>query len=294
MFAYLIYRLVALLSRCMPRGIAYWAGLRVADAFYFLNARDRRAVMDNLRHIFAGRGVRPAEDTLRGFARKTFQYFGKYLVDFFRFAHLSPEDARRMVSVERIDHLETCARSGRGVLLVTAHFGNWEMGGAALNALGYRFHAVVQPERNRLQNRLFQRYRAQRGAHVIPLGHSARDILRALRRGEPVALLGDRELTARDDRIRFFDAEARLPIGPVRLAQAADAFLLPVFLLRQVDDSFLLRFHPPIDPRDHNDTRALWRALLTPFEREIGEHPYQWFSFEPFWPEPARSAPHDP
>jgi len=81
---YWTYRIASWLSRILPMKFAYWAGLRIADQYYRRNVKGREAVMSNLRQVLAARGVTPADDTLDGLARKMFQYFGKYLVDFFR------------------------------------------------------------------------------------------------------------------------------------------------------------------------------------------------------------------
>jgi len=290
MTSYLMYRLAAGLSRHLPRPFAYWIGLRVADVFYLASPADRRAIGNNLRRIFAAQGLTPAEASFRGLTRKTFQYFGKYLVDFFRFARLTPAEVRRLVSLEHADYLAEAQRLGRGVLLVTAHFGNWELGGAVITALGYHLNAVVLPERVEQINRLFQRQREQRGINLLPLGGSPLALRRCLRRGELVALLGDRDFTHNGASVPFFGAAARLPHGPARLAFRTGAPLVPTFLLRQVDDTFVLRCHPPILPAAEVSADQIQRRLCAAMEKEIAAAPYQWFIFENFWPPDSGAA----
>jgi lauroyl/myristoyl acyltransferase len=283
MFEYWVYRLASLISRVLPMRLAYWVGLRVADMFYRHNHAGRQAVTSNLRQIYLAQKIEPAEEALEGLTRKTFQYFGKYLVDFFRYSMLSVEDVRRIVSVAHVEYLDETVRLGRGVILLTAHFGNWELGGAVLTALGYRFKALVLPQRIEKLNRLFQSQRESRGMQVIPVGNSALGVMRSIKRGEVVALLADRDFTSRDDRITFFGKSARLPKGPAWLSKHTGAPIVPGFLIRQVDDTFLLRIHPPIFPENEPSEESLRQTICSVLEKEIGERPYQWFIFDDFW-----------
>lgn len=292
------YRIAACLSRSLPERTAYWLGLRVSDQFYRRNHKGREGVVSNLKRIFAARDVVLAEAAIEGLARKTFQYFGKYLVDFFRYEKLAPEEVRRRVSIEHGEYLERCVNMKRGVLLVTAHFGNWELGGAALAALGYRVNVVVLPAPVARLNRLFQSQRAKRGVNLIMMGHSVFSIIRCIKNGEIVALLADRDFTHRNDRIPFFGEPARIPVGPGWLSIKTGAPVLPVFMMRQVDDTFLLRFHPPILPEEAGSAEAVRERICRALEKEIGEHPYQWFIFDDFWAngtavDPHRKADHD-
>jgi KDO2-lipid IV(A) lauroyltransferase len=290
MIEYYFYRTVAFMSRLLPQRLAYWVGLRISDQFYRHNHAGRAAVISNLRRVYAARGIVPAEDALQGLARKMFQYFGKYLVDFFRFARLSPEDVRKRVSLEHWEYLEQALQRGRGALIVTAHIGNWEMGGAVLIALGHRMNALVLPQRLEKLSRMFQRQRELRGIRIIPVGQSGFSIIRCLRRGEIVAVLGDRDFTAKDDRVMFFGQPARIPRGPAWLAVRTGTPVVPAFLLRQVDDTFLLRVYPPIYPEEAGSEEALRDRVCRILEKEIGEQPFQWFIFDDFWAAGASPA----
>jgi lauroyl/myristoyl acyltransferase len=288
---YISYRLAAILCRLFPEKLAYWFGLRIADIFYVHNRVGREGIISNLKRIYAARGVVPAEATLTGLSRKTFQYFGKYLIDFFRYARLTPEDVRRRVCLEHLEHLEQCTALKRGVLVLTAHFGNWELGGAAVTALGYKVKALVLPARLEKLNRMFQKQREKRGMKLIPVDRSAvLSIIHCLKNGEIVAVLGDRDFTEKDDRVDFFGAPARVPRGPAWLSMKSGAPILPAFLTRQVDDTFLLRFHPPIFPEQEGSVEAIRSKICRVLEKEIGEQPYQWFIFDDFWAGSAHPA----
>ena len=280
---YISYRLAQIISRTLPRQFAYWLGLRIADHFYASDHAGRRAVMSNFRQILTMQGITASDKTLEQMARKNFQYFGKYLVDFFKFARFTPTGIQRLVSLEHIEYLEQAEALGRGIIFITAHLGNWELGGAILTSTGRRIHAVYLPQRASKINELFQKYRSQRGLQCIPLGHAARGVMGALKRKECVAMLADRDFTAHHFPILFFGKPAYLSSGPARIAVKTQAPLVPTFILRQPDDTFLLRLYPPIVPTPKTTVAELQEHIRDMLEQEIGRNPLQWFMFNNFW-----------
>jgi len=281
--AYMQFLTADFVSRVLPRRFAYWVGLRVADEFYCRDARGRAAVKSNLRHVLDFRGLKASDETLERMARTVFQNFGKHLVDFFGSRRLSRREVDRMVSLEHSEHLEQARALGQGVIVVTAHLGNWELGGAVLGALGCPLNAVILPERDRRIRALFRARRESRLQRVIPLGKAARGVLEALARKEFVALLADRDYSARDDRVEFFGRPARMPRGPAAISARTGCPVLPGFLLRQKDDTFLLRFRPLIVPAGYSSEREIRLQICRGLEEEIGGRPEQWFMFEDFW-----------
>ena len=288
---YWIYRLAAFFIRILPLKGAYWLGLRICDAMFFLNRRGRRAVRDNLRIIFEHQGILPSRQILDGCARKTFQYFGKYLADFIRFRKLSPEGVRENISIQGLEHLEAIRASKRGAILLTAHYGNWELGGAFIASMGIPVHAVVRPVASPALERVFQYFRERRGLKVIPLAHAGTGILKALRRGEAVALVGDRDFTGNGHPQSFFGRDVSLPRGAAWFAHRTGVPITMGFATRAPDDSFILRMHPPIDPAHEPSEEAIQAKIVAIMEDTIARDPCQWFIFDPFWPSTSGNPP---
>lgn len=281
--SYLSFRLAQIFSRWLPRRFSYWISLRIADRFFAKDAEGRRAVMANMAHILQAQNISASEETLTQMARKTFQLFGKYLVDFFKFSRMTLAEARRLVSIEHLDYLEQAHRMGNGVLLITAHLGNWELGGAIMTALGYHLNVVFLPQRLDRINRLFDRQRKERGLQLIPLGHAARGVLQALKRKECVVMLADRDFTAHHHSTVFFGKPAQLSSGPPRIAIRTKVPVVPAFVLRQRDDTFLLRFYPPILVQKNTTVEGIEMQIGKVMEKEIAQNPSQWFIFENLW-----------
>ncbi len=283
MLEYELHAAAAFLSRRLPLGFSYWLGMRVADLYHRADLRGREAVRSNIRRILAHRGVHPAKGSVEVFSRKMYQYFGKYLVDFYRYSRATAGELEGRCSVEHMDHLREAAALGRGVVVVTAHVGNWELGGMVLAMEGFPLTAVFRPHAVRRLDHLFRSQRRRRGIRGVALGRAVRGMLQALRRNELVAILADRDFTNQRHRVRFFGEEACMPHGPAQIALRAGAPIVPCFMLRQVDDRFLMRCFPPIYPEREGGLEAIQRRIVLVMEQVIGENPFQWFVFEDFW-----------
>jgi len=281
---YWFYRFLAFLVRIMPLQFAYWFWLRLCDAMYFFNTNGREAVRDNIRTIFESQGIQPSHHVIEGCSRKTFQNFGKYLADFVRFRKLTPEGLRKYVSIQGMEHLEAIRDSKRGAIMLTAHYGNWELGGAFIAATGIPINVVVRPVPNPDLERIFQFFREQRGMKVIPLENAGIATIKALKRGEAVALVGDRDFSGNGITRKFFGRETSLPRGAAWFAHRLDVPLYLGFATRTPDDSFILRLHPPIEPKDYPSEEAIQDKIVTMMEETIARDPTQWFIFDPFWP----------
>lgn len=283
MLQYFAYKLAEWLSKTPPRHFAYWLSLRIADAYFFLDRRGRAAVLENLRKVHAFKGQPVSRSELELAARKAFQNFGKYLVDFFRFSRLSEDELRRLVAIEHREYVDQALAMGKGVVLVTAHLGNWELGGAALAGMGYPINAVTLRQPSAKLNEFFQKHRRRRGMKIIPLGHAVGALVHALRRNELVALLADRDYSMRADFVTFCGAPACLPRGPAWMAARTGAPVVAGFMLRQPDDTFVLRMYPPIVPGDGMDREAIQAAVCKVLEDVVCANPSQWFMFEKVW-----------
>ena len=291
---YWFYRFIAFLIRRLPLKGAYWLGLRICDLMFYFNRRGRRAVNDNLATIFAHQGIRPSRHLVDGCARKTFQYFGKYLADFIRFRKLDPRDVCDRISIQGLEHLEAIRDSKRGAIMLTAHYGNWELGGAFIASMGISVNAVVRPVPSPALERIFNYFREQRGLKVIPLDRAGTGILKALKRGEAVALVGDRDFTGNGHPHAFFGRTASLPRGAAWFSHRTGVPITMGFATRAPDDSFILRMHPPIDPVAAGSEDAIQAQIVAIMEETIARDPCQWFIFDPFWPAAAPAPAPDP
>jgi KDO2-lipid IV(A) lauroyltransferase len=282
-FGYPAYRTAAFLSRSLPLSWTYWLGARLADLFYLASPGQRGAIRRNHLRIRRYRGLPVSERDLNRMTRETYQLFGHYMADFFRYSVSAKRGLEQRVELEGVEHLTAALAGGRGVLLTTAHIGNWELGGLILSLKGYPLTVAYRPMSSPRVNRMFLEQRRKRGLDPVPLGRAALGMVRALRQGQLAAVLADRDFSEDPFLLPFFGAPARLPRGPATLSYRVGSPLLPGFMLRKPDGNFRMVLTPAIDPGRYASAEALQGELVRVLERVIGEHATQWFIFEDFW-----------
>ncbi|MFQ5857729.1 MAG: lysophospholipid acyltransferase family protein [Anaerolineae bacterium] len=284
MVTYFLYRLVGWLAPRIPARLGYWLFARIGDLFYWLDADGRRAVHDNLQHVL---GPDVPRSVLSDKVRATFHTQAYNYFDLFRVPSMSAEEIEARVNVEGWGHLEAAVAQGKGLIVVSAHFGNTDV---LLQVLGIRGVKALLLMEHLRPERLFKyvaNIRAHSGTEIIPVDAPLKRVFRALRAGEVVPLALDRDVTHSGVDVPFFGEPARLPYGYARLARHTGSPIILAFGLRLLDHQLRLRIEPALEvPQTDDrasDVRAIMRQALDIAERYIAEHPEQWVMFRPIW-----------
>lgn len=283
MFNYILYRIGQFIALVLPLKIAYKIAIFFSDLHYIFADKDRRAVKENLMVIFPEKSNRE----IRKIRIRMFRNFAKYLVDFFRFSKLDAKYIKRNIQLENIHYFDEALAKGKGAIALSAHLGNWELGGVVVPLLGYPLWAVVLPHKDWRVNNFFNFQRESRGLKVIPLGKAVRLCLNILKENKIVALVGDRDFTEKGVVLDFFGRPTFLPEGPAAFSLKTGASIVPAFMLRNKDDTFTLRIEKPLEftPTDNknNDLTELIMRYTTIIEDYIRKYPDQWYMFRKFW-----------
>lgn len=239
--------------------------------------------MDNLRAVLDA----PDDRALNRIAKEVFVNFAKYLVDFFRFSKLDRNYIESNVKIVGKDNLDEALKRGKGVIALTAHIGNYELGGAIVALLDYPLNAVALDHKNKLVNNFFVRQRQIVKIKVISMGAALKRCYECLTKGEMLALLGDRDFSNRGVRLKFFGRDSLIPRGPAVLRLRTGASILPVFIVRLPDDTFQLSFERPISYSPTGDfeydVRQVTERCIGVIEEYVRRYPSQWFMFARFW-----------
>ncbi len=292
MVKYYLFELLRFVVRVIPPRLVYGIGAFLAEATYLCSLRSKRNLRANFIHVYEYLG----EDTessaarrkIRVLIRKNFRNFSYYLVDFFRFSRLSRAEIEKLVKFSGTDNINAVLRNGNGAIGVTAHLGNWELGGMVLSYLGFPVNAIALSHHNTRLNRLFVNQRALSGMNVIPVGQAASKSLRALKKNQLVLILGDRDVTERGIEVTFFGAPARLPRGPATLAVRTDAGVFFGYFIRQSTHKYRAVFRSPLPVDKGLDRESRERAIILKLVKEMEEciaaNLDQWYTYELIWP----------
>ncbi len=253
--------------------------------YYSFVSPDVRATMDYHKRVF---GKVPWWKR-RWLVFRHFLSFGMALID--RTAILAGQTGRFSYSFDGEEHVRAAVAEGRGVLLLSAHVGNWEAAGQLLTRLDVPINVagfdIETPQIRSLLNKA-----SKANFRLVPLTGSPTDtipLVAAMRRGEIVALLGDRAYGSPAERIPFFGGSAPFPIGAYVMAAIAGAPLIHVFNLREPGAHYRFIGFPPqrlqMPVRDQRDgyLRECAGRFARDLESIVKRDPLQWYNFYPFW-----------
>ncbi len=282
MIQYYLYKFGQFCVRQLPTELSYKIAIFISDVHYYFCSRDRRIVKNNLKIILS------SDENLSYLARESFRNFGKYLVDFFKVqGSLTDEYVRNHVTIEHIEYLTDTLKEQKGAIIVTAHMGNWELGGCVLSKLGYPPIAVALPHKERSVNDLFNAQRAAEGMTIVPNSVAIRECIKGLRKNRIVALLADRDFNLNGEVVNFFGKKTIFPKGPAAFSLKTGAVIVPTFLIREQEDHFKLFFEKPISLFNDDGSRIALGDLIEKYaaaiESNIKKYPTQWFMFQKFW-----------
>ncbi|MEX1245391.1 MAG: lysophospholipid acyltransferase family protein [Thermoanaerobaculia bacterium] len=282
-----LFRIAAGALALLPRGAREGLARRLALLAVRLGASRRRILLDNLAIAFPEKD--PAE--IARIARDSAASLGEAFADFLEVSAMSEERIRSRIRVVGEENLRQARARGKGVFLLSAHFGGWELGAIRAGLLGEPIAPVVRPLDNPLLERELSRRRTRFGNRPIAKREAARDILRALRRGETVAILVDQNVLAREAVfVPFFGRLAATTPALALFQLKTDAPVVPVFTWPEGSGRYRLEFEKPIDAeefragggRDASVTRATARYMEVT-EAAIRKAPAAWLWVHNRW-----------
>jgi len=280
-------------STLIPRSIQKFFSVVVGDLFYFLMRKTRAHVRKNMEGVSGGRWSKERVDVL---TRRTFQNYGQYLLDYMVMHRLRPSNKDQWVEQEvGAGYMMEALQAGKGAICITPHLGNWEIGGLLFSFKGGKLNVLTLDERD-LDTRSFrEEMRRRRGIKILyinPKDNSPMAILdavKALRRNEIVAMLGDRIESQKTMVFDFFGRKTAFPVGVAILAMATGAPVLPVFVVMERNRKYRGIIEPPIyfNPSSREDRETVIREgmgrLIKNFEAYIEKYPDQWYNFFFYW-----------
>jgi len=279
---------LAAIQHSLPREIRNPITQCLGKTLSLLQHKRRRMAAYNLERL----GIDSAEEI----SRKTVLNWTMCLADQIGSLGMSKKELLGMVRFESRRNLEQALGSDRGVVLLTAHLGNYELAGSYLAALGFPLYAVVEEipgGHTKAVNRIRRRF----GMGVIGYSNIPK-MIEILREGKILVLLADRDLGRKGIDVRFGKSARRLPLGPALLALRTGAVVQTGYFVRTEGKySYLCVIRPALDLRPAEPLRQKAKSLTQRVAEEllqaIRRYPDQWFVFQDEW-EPVGSRPPQP
>jgi KDO2-lipid IV(A) lauroyltransferase len=250
-------------------------GARLGAFAYHLLSGRRKISNENIRTTI---GQKFDESEIESITKSVFQNIGRTLIEIARFGKMNHEAILKLVRGDT-ELLKKIQSEGKGCIILTCHYGNWELLGSWPAALGFKTDFLVGTQHNTLVNAQLNAYREKLGVGIIPSDNSLRGIFKSLKQNHFIGIAADQHSSA-GIKLKFLGKEALHARGPALFSIRTGAPICPIMLRRERHDRHVAHAAEPIYPRHNVDEEEEIIRITTTgirfFEDFIRKYPEQW------------------
>jgi len=275
----LFFLFIDILGKFLPKKVAEFVSERISDICYFTIYR--KGVLnyrENISPFYNG--------NIRKLSLRCVRNFSLFIYEFVLLPRLNKRNFKKYIFPVNIEKVYEARKRGKGVIILTAHLGNYEWGAAMLTFLGFPLTVISLPYRNRFITNFYEEKRTQKGMKVVYIKNAITGSLKALKNNELLALLGDRVFNEEGIKVEMFGKKTIIPSGPFYLSLRTGAAIIPAFALKERDNRYHVYFEDEIklDKKNLEENKNLyiskWMEIL---EKYVRKYPEQWYRFDRLW-----------
>ncbi len=270
-------RLLRWLVHRLPLGVSLRAARGIGTGVYWITKR-RKVAYRNLRAAFAPEMTR-AERT--AIIKRSINNLAMSAVELLRVPDMDVDYIRTHMRIVGEDHFVPTLKTGKGIIFLTAHFGNWELLSVASTLIGYPLTALARVQKHPRSDAYLNSLRSSKGSQIVYKGMSVREILKALKRGGIVGILSDQDGGKNGTFVKFFGRMSSCPSGVATFALKTGAPIYPVFDFRDSEDRHHVEVEPALampDPSlsEEEAERFIMQQFADALEAKVRKAPEQW------------------
>ncbi|MCE5324541.1 lysophospholipid acyltransferase family protein [bacterium] len=258
-------------------------GQTLGSAFYQLSSRYRNVALKNLRSVYADN---KSEEEIQVIAKEVFKHFSQAAVEFFYLISLSRDRIDSMIDLQDGEHISSVLSEGKGCIILTAHYGNWELLARKLVILGYKVNVIARDSDDPGMTGITERIREDGGYRVFDRDQPIIGAFRALKNNEILGILPDQNDSS-GIFVDFFGRPSKTATGTAVLSLKSGAPIVPVFARRVNGGKYQAKVYPRIEympTGDHErDVCNLTELVNAAIEHEIRSNPSQWLWLHDRW-----------
>lgn len=280
---YIIFLMFYYFIRLMPQRMGRYLGILLGNCFYLLLKTRREIAEKNLSLAF---GDDLSHRAIRELCKKVFQHLGLLIVEIVLLYQLNKDTLPQHISIQGEEKLKKAFAQKKGIIIYSAHLGNWEWMASAIALLGYPLYVVVTRQKNRHFDSFINDVRRGKGWHIVFKDFSLKQSFKVLKNGQCLGLLSDQHGGRHGWQIDFFGKKTSTFTGAVKLAQRTGAFIVPSFMVRKGWIKHHLIFKEPLQvPKEASqiELQKILEDLTKQTEDMIREHPNQWLWLHRRW-----------
>jgi len=280
---YLLTIGIVRLTQLLPHDWALRLGSILGRITFSAVRLRRKVVLENLRASFPDK----SDSEIMAIARDTYRNLAMSLVEYGRLPVTTQGQMRERIRIDGLENFDKALARGRGAVLVTGHFGSWELMGASLIGLGYKVNFLVGEQSNRAVDNLMNGLRRSQGIGIISMGASMRQVLKALRANQFVAMLSDQDAGSHGVLVDFLGRPASTPFGPASFAVRTGACVVTGFIMREGLSRHRVVLEEPMVPEagadEESESLRLTQLYTSVLEKYVRERPDHWLWLHRRW-----------
>lgn len=266
-----------------PHGALLWLGAILGKIYYYAAGRQRRRAVGQMM-----KSLNISEARAQELTKKSFVNIGRNFLEIMYMPKLSKENFTEYMDLGRMDRLKNAWEEGRGVVILTAHIGNWEWLSAAITFSGIPVTAIIKRQPNEQHTRLLNEFREMVGVEVFSRGTTELvGAAKALKKGKTLGFLADQDAGPGGAFIDFLGTEASTPLGPAVFSKRFHSPIVPAFIVRRPDGKHKVIVGEAMYVEDRGDDRRdlydITVKMTRIVEGIIREYPEQWLWFQKRW-----------
>ncbi|NQT34229.1 lysophospholipid acyltransferase family protein [bacterium] len=276
-------QLIAWLFRWMPLRLARGVAAILSLILTHVIGLRKKVALDNLQHAFPEKDERELK-RIYAHCWRHFLYVGAEMA---RLPRMNDRLIERWIDLSQQSILKDELEKGKGVIVVSGHFGNWEWMGGAMSKIGFPVTYVVTSQTNQLVERWMNRMRESVGIEIVHRRNAVRGVLSALKRNRAVAILCDQDAAEAGVFTSFFGRLASTPRGPALFSLKTGVPIVFTAAPRHRSGKYRIVFEK-MNPENltgdrENDEYNIMQMITSRMEAEIREYPEQWLWLHRRW-----------
>lgn len=230
-----------------------------------------------------------SDERAKQIAADSLHRFGRMVIEVMRFPLLNEKTIHEQVQVEGLEYLEAAYAEGKGVIMATGHYGNWELLGATVALHGYPMLSITRKQNNSHMDKAINEFREMVGQQVTYNRgkHGLWAISRMLKEKNLLGVLFDQDTNDDGVELDLFGKRSVIPMGAAALSRIYGSPILPIFMHNNDDGTCCAKIYPPLyTPKTGDKQRDFYqvtRKLVDILEMEIINHPEMWFWVHDRW-----------
>ncbi len=285
MIAYYLFRFFETLFLILPKSLQRGLVLALAKVAFFLDKKHKKIIRANLDLAIKDKISQETYDSVLNYCHKN---LALVLLQVLQSSRLSVNDLEKSVCFENRHYIDDAIKEGRKVIIISAHYGNWELGATAVGALIHPVTAIHKKMNNRYFDDYLMKSRTKFNMDMVEKKGAIRHLVKALKNDQVITMMVDQNVNPHDGiYIDFLGAKATQTAAPAFLARKFDALIIPILIHTSPEKEHVVTFFEPIvTPKTDNEKRDILestQAQADIISAAIIRYPEPWFWCHKRW-----------